>query len=258
MRYGNVRTVTLFSKIQLQYGPLAILGRTILAAEQLCNLTGVTLTIATGEEMLAANASNTASWLPLTRILDCRFNPLNSTNALFVIGRDSSDAIVACQAIRHLNLHGTNFADEIEGLRLHYSSPETMAAPGESYRVTSLSARGTTGHVAYSGGAWYRNDYRGVGLVEWLPRLARAYARSVWDTRTTVTLMEEKNVARGVFPRNGYRNLEWAVHIENSGFGSMRTAYLWLKDDEMLEDLEQFLRCVEARKSSAVLAVGSK
>jgi hypothetical protein len=31
------------------------------------------------------------------------------------------------------------------------------------------------------------------------------------DVSCTITLMVEKNVNKGVFPRNGYRNIEWDV-----------------------------------------------
>lgn len=95
-------------------------------------------------------------------------------------------------------------------------------------------------------------------LVEWLPRLARAYARGVWDVRNTVTIMSEQNVKKGVYPRNGYRNIEWAVHLKNRDWGEARYAYLWLKDDEMLEDLEQFLGSLEVPLTDGRVVIGAE
>jgi hypothetical protein len=252
------RTMPIFAQTTLQFGPIDVLGRTILYAEQLANQVGVSLELATGEEFLAVNTANRQTWRPLVSLLDHRFNCDDQTQSLYLIGRNKTGDVVAGQAIRGYDWHQSNFADFVENLPPGYRNPDTQSDPIETYRVTSLAARGTTGKVAYSGGAWYRPDYRGQGLVEWLPRLARAYARGVWDTRTTITLMEEKNVAKGVFPRNGYRYLEWSVFLENQGSGSLKAAFLWMKDNEMLEDLAQFLASLEKRNGAALIAAGGK
>jgi hypothetical protein len=112
--------------------------------------------------------------------------------------------------------------------------------------------------VAFSGAAWYRRDFRGVGLVEWLPRLSRALAKGLWDTDVTVTVMAENNVKRGVFPRNGYRNGEWAVEAINGRMGTLRYAFLWSKSDEMVEDLEEFLGNLVPERDAALRAVGGE
>lgn len=248
----------LFSTMTLKYGPLDVLGRTLLVTEQLCNQIGVTLTITTAAEFLRVNQANLDTWLPLLRIVDHRFNTLNPTNSLFLFGHDKNGDVVACQAVRLLDLRGSNFATELESLRLHYRDPATMAEYNEHYIVTSLAARATTGLVAFSGGAWYRQDYRGRGLVGWLPRFARAYARSMWNTRVTVTMMTEKNVGKGVFPRNGYPNIEWEIAFNNSEFGSPRCAFLWIKDDEMLADLTTFLSSISSTTESDAAMTGAK
>ena len=113
--------------------------------------------------------------------------------------------------------------------------------PNERCEVTALVAKGIDGRVFYSGGAWYHPNYRGIGLVEILPRMARVLACARWDTHCTITMMAEHNVKKGVFPRNGYHNLEWEVRFIDTRSGTMRFALLWTKRDEMLDDLEQFL-----------------
>ncbi len=62
--------------------------------------------------------------------------------------------------------------------------------------------------------------------------------------------MAENNVKKGVFPRNGYRNLEWDVDVVKSQGGTIRFAYIWTKSDEMEEDLENFL--ADLREKTAV------
>jgi hypothetical protein len=56
--------------------------------------------------------------------------------------------------------------------------------------------------------------------------------------------MVEKNVNKGVFPRNGYRNIEWDVDFIDSREGSINFALLWMKRDETLKDLKLLLEGV--------------
>lgn len=232
---------TLFSQITLSKGNIALFGRTILAAEQMCQALGVRLDFATADEFLSVNDANRSSWLPLASFFHPAFSTLTPENSVFILGRNRGGEVVACQACRFYDWTGTNFKDECESLRFWYDDPASMRNPGERATVSALAARGTTGKVAYSGAAWYRRDYRGKGLVEYLPRLSRAYAAGVWGTETTITMMAENNVKKGVFPRNGYRNIEMDVDVVNSQGGTIRFAYIWTKEEEMEEDLEEFL-----------------
>src|SRR5687768_3234982 len=100
---------TLFSQITLKYGPAGVLGRTILAAEQLALAKGVRLSFVTGEELLAVNEANRATWLPLISVFDARFNDFNDGNAFFILGRDAEGDVVACQAGRLYEWEHTNF-----------------------------------------------------------------------------------------------------------------------------------------------------
>ncbi len=255
-RYRN--ETTLFSQITLRHGPAGVLGRTILATEQLALSKGVQLSFVSGQDLLAVNEANRATWLPLISVFDVRFNDLDERNAFFILGHDAAGEVVACQAGRLYEWESTNFKEECESLRMFYRDPEAGKLPGEEWTVTALSAKGASGRVAFSGAAWYRRDYRGVGLVEWLPRLSRALAKGLWDTDVTVTVMAENNVKRGVFPRNGYRNAEWAVEAINGRMGTLRYAFLWTKTAEMIEDLEQFLGDLVPERDGALRAVGGE
>jgi hypothetical protein len=245
---------TLFSQITLRYGPAGVLGRAILAAEQLALAKGVRLSFVTGHELLGVNEANRSTWLPLISVFDIRFNQLDERNAFFILGRDAAGDVVACQAGRLYEWEHTSFKTECESLGMFYRDPDTMKLPGEEWTVSALAARGASGRVAFSGAAWYRRDYRGVGLVEWLPRLSRALAKGLWDTEVTVTVMAENNFNRGVYPRNGYRNAEWAVEAINGRMGTLRYAFLWSKSSEMVADLEQFLGDLASGSDAALRA----
>ncbi len=164
----NVATINtpIFSQITLEHGPMPLLGRVILSSEQLAQREGVRIALSTGEEFLAANQRNADSWLPLLKIFDVRYNALTPENALFLIGYNANDEIVACQAARYYDWADSSFAEEMESMRIFYADPDSMKEPEEYYRVTSNAARGTSGKVVYSGGAWYRRDFRRRGLVE--------------------------------------------------------------------------------------------
>jgi hypothetical protein len=67
--------------------------------------------------------------------------------------------------------------------------------------------------------------------------------------------MAEAVVRGGVFPRNGYRNIEWAVDLLGSRLGDMHAAFLWIKQEEMLQDLSDFLGGGQAQADLGVRAV---
>jgi hypothetical protein len=65
-------------------------------------------------------------------------------------------------------------------------------------------------------------------------------------------------VKKGVFPRNGHRNAEWAVEAINGRMGTLRFAFLWTKSAEMIEDLERFLGDLVPERDRALRAVGGE
>ena len=69
--------------------------------------------------------------------------------------------------------------------------------------------------------------------------------------------MAEHNVKKGVFPRNGYRNIEWDIKMYNSRGQIPRFALIWSKRDEMLEDLMDFLGGFETSIDAARRLVGA-
>ena len=56
------------------------------------------------------------------------------------------------------------------------TDPETQALPDETCNVTAEATKFVKGRVVFSGGGWYRPDYRKRWLSGILPRISRAYA----------------------------------------------------------------------------------
>ena len=248
---------TLFANITIDYGPAGVLGRALLKAERAARARGVTLAFGSMQDLMLVNEANYDSWGPVFPGFDPAYNDLGAHNSFCLLGRNVRGEVVATQAGRLYDWTGTSYDEQARGLGLIYRDPRTQKLPHERCEVTALAAKGIDGRVFYSGGAWYHPGYRGIGLVEILPRMARALACARWNTHCTITMMAEHNVRKGVYPRNGYHNLEWEVRFIGSRSGTMRFALLWTKRDEMLEDLDGFLRGFEVTAGRGKVAANA-
>ena len=169
--------------------------------------------------------------------------PVRPASALCLLGRNDAGEVVVTQAARFFDWHGTTFHEEAGSLRLLYRDPEARRqghGRGSEGEVRP-SARLITGKVVYTGAHWCRPDFRGKGLPSITPRIARALAIGLWDVELACTLMVEDVFARGVARRAGYFNAEWSVELRNTPLGTLRTALLWNRRNEIVADLEDFL-----------------
>ena len=225
----------------INHGPAEFLGRLILAADTAARARGVFLSFAGLDELVAINRANNQSWLPLLPVFDPICGQFAPASALCLLGRNDAGEVVVTQAARFFDWHGTTFHEEAGSLRLLYRDPEARRQTGEVVEVTAPSARLITGKVVYTGAHWCRPDFRGKGLPSITPRIARALAIGLWDVELACTLMVEDVFARGVARRAGYFNAEWSVELRNTPLGTLRTALLWSRRNEIVADLEDFL-----------------
>ena len=247
-----------FSQLQVNYGPAGLLGRFFICAEAFAKQRGVSLSLGSMQDLLEVNSQNSATWLPLGSMLNPQFNDLNESNSFCILGRDLSGAVVATQAARVFYWDDTNYYEEAKSLRLLYDDPDESKLPDETMEIDALAAKGITGTIVYTGGAWFRRDFRGIGLLDVLPRLSRAYAHALWNPSCAVTMMVEENVRKGVYPRNGQKNIEWGVHMRNSRSGTLHLALLWTKREEGLSDLSQFLSSLDVNTKITRRAGGAE
>lgn len=227
--------------IEIQHGPVALLGRFFLAAEAAARARGISLTFASLDELVRTNEANSDSWRPLLALFDDRCFEATPDNAFCVVGRDATGRIVATHAARLYDFSGTTFHDEAESLRLFYSDPQRMRRPGEALEITAPSARKITGLTIFSGAAWYHPDFRGRSLSKILPRVGKAYALSRWPASTIVSFMAEEIHARGFASRFGYDRVDWAVGMKNTRVGTLRAALVSVGRDRALEYIADFL-----------------
>ncbi len=225
----------------LNHGPVQLLGRLLLAADTAARQRGVFLSFATLEELVAINRANRATWRPLLPVFDPSCGRPDPTSAICLLGRNAAGDVVVTQAARYFDWRNTSLHDEATSLRLLYRDPDAWRQQDEAVQVTAPTAHLITGNVAYTGAHWCHPDCRGKGLPAITPRIARALAIARWNVDFACTLMVDDVFARGVARRAGYLNAEWSVELKNTPLGTLTTALLWSRRDEIVADLESFL-----------------
>ena len=210
-------------------------------AEQALRDRGITLSFASFEDLADANRSNRETWRPLLPIFDPSYGALDASNSYCLLGRNDRGEVVASQGGRLYDWHDTNFFEEARSMRLFYTDPARPAPPAEAVVITAERTRQISGRVVFSGAGWYRPDYRKRDLGVIFSRVSRALAYTRWKTDATVTIMAEGVFKGGFADRAGYTNFDWALELENFAVGSVRTAVLWMAEEQMLEDFSWFL-----------------
>lgn len=238
-RAENVVFPSLLDQITIEHGPASLLGRFFLVADAAARRQGLYLSFASFDELAEANRRNRDTWKPLFSVFDPANGTLTPENSFCLLGRNRQGEVVATQAARLYAWDESNFADEITSLRLFYPDPARQARPGERCTVTAPSAHRITGRVVFSGGGWYRPDYRKRDLATILPRISRALAYTRWKSDFTMSLMAKSVVDGGMAARCGYTNVEYAVDLNGCTMGDICFALVWMKAEQMLNDLEQ-------------------
>lgn len=244
-REGLLPGHPLLSEITLEYGPRELLGQFFLRAEAAARVRGVHLSFAPLSELVETNRRHRESWRPLIPV----FDPAHgiAPGASFgIVGRNSAGDIVATQAARLYAWGGTSFQEEAESLRLFYQNPGRSKGPTEEIHVSAAGAPHVTGQVVFSGGGWYRPDYRKRWLSGILPRISRAYAFTRWSSDFTVSIMADGVIKGGMAERCGYTNVDWFVDLKDTPVGTVRCALVWMQAKQLVEDLEAFLERFDA------------
>jgi hypothetical protein len=240
-RQSTTLGLSFLDDIIIQNGPKDIMGRFFLLVDMILRERGLRFENCQFDELLAINQANRASWLPLTPSFDVRVSDLTPDNSFCFIGRNSAGEIVTTQAGRIFDWHDSSFKNEAESLRIFYADPKYSRQPGEHCWVSAPSAAAISGKVLYTGGMWYRPDYRSAGLAYHLGRLARAYALSQWDIDYASSLMTAKIVAAGTASRFGHSLIADGVHSRNSTLGDLDYVIGYSQGPDISGQIAEFL-----------------
>jgi hypothetical protein len=227
-------------QVTLVHGPHAVLGRFLLLADRAARDRGVYLSLEDDfDALLALNEANRAHWHPIAPSFDPRVSDVGPDNAFWIVGRNEDGEAVLTQVVRHYPLTDSTLADELQTLRFFYRDPARSAQAGERCEVNTPDAARIRGSVVYSGGTWFRPDYRGLGLASIVPRMGRAIALSRWNTDFAFSLVLRRLVEKQIPRRYGFRHVEYAVDWRGSTAGEhLEFALIWIAQDDFVFDLE--------------------
>jgi hypothetical protein len=226
------------TQLKVKYGPVGLLGRFFLWADTAVRDRGVTLSFGSLQDLVDANKANADTWRPLVPVFDEALGGATPETAFVLIGRNKDGEVVATQAARIYDWSKTSLKDEASSLRMFYADPDAAFARQDRCEITAPIAEKITGRVAFSGGIWYRRDFRGKDLGTILPRISRAYALTRWNTDFTIGMMGDAVVAGGLAERAGYTKIERnCIELVASPLGAMRCGLIWMQSDELLADL---------------------
>jgi hypothetical protein len=192
------------AQLKIKYGPAGLLGRFFLWADTAARDRGVTLFFASLKDLVEANRANSDSWRPLFPVFDEALGGVEPGTVFVLIGRDRRGEVVATQAARLYDWPETSLKDEADSLRMLYADPDAAFARGDRCEIITPVAEKITGRVVFSGGVWYRPDFRGKDLATILPRISRAYALTRWNSDFTIgwmALLSRSPSPMDAFPR---------------------------------------------------------
>lgn len=226
--------------IDVTHGPRNVLGEFFLKADWAARQKGIELHFTDFDEMVAVNRKNSNTWKPLIPLFLPETGMVKPENSFCLVGRNRQGDVVACQAGRFFDWRGTTFKAEAEALRLFYPDPAAALARGERCMVEAPSGALLGGRVSYSGGAWYRPDYRGQSLAVILSRLSRAIAHARWGTEMTIAVMTRGLYEKGFGDICGYTHQEVGFALRGFPLGAYDGALAWVLAHEALADIARF------------------
>lgn len=239
---GSGKHRNFLSDIVIDYGPRETLSRLFLKADSEFREMGIELSFAPAESLIDLNKANLDSWRALLPVFDAKVGGFNDDNGFVLLGRNRDGEIVLSQAQRLYSFTNSNLKEEVESMRLFYADPARWQAErGETWRITCPTAEKMTGRVVFNGAVWYRPDYRKMGLMKIIGRVAKGYGFTKWYTDYTISIMMEDVFRGGNAAKGGYPHHEWEVRMQNTPFGSGRAALIWVKAEEMVPYIEPYL-----------------
>ena len=236
---GNLPVTSFLESLRIDHGPLGLLGRFFLRADQAVRERGITLAFADLPTVRTVNRQIQDPWWDLMPMFDCEVHEFTPNRSLALLGYNEKGEVVASQAARVYDLRETNLQAAARDMSLFYGSASRPGAA--SCDVAAPAAKEISGYVTYSGCGWYRPDYRGRLLSTILPRISRALALAIWDAQFTVSFIDWTLVKKGVSERYGYRNADDGVRINGLFESEFYGALAWMHRDRLLEDLGTYL-----------------
>ncbi|RWE05964.1 MAG: hypothetical protein EOS23_32395 [Mesorhizobium sp.] len=170
--------------------------------------------------------------------------------AFWITGRDRADRVAHVQAMRLYDLSTKSLHEHLETLGDYFADPDLKAGPGSSCTCYAPSARNIAGLVAYRGDLWLREDFRGLGLLPFLSRIAFGLAWAKWSPDFVYALVAAWNIERGVADRNGYLHKERGAVARLPARGIHDDDWLvWLTREDLVKMLSSTSNAAVAKRT---------
>jgi hypothetical protein len=223
--------------LRLDHGPIADIGRFLLAAEAVVRSHGITLSFARASELRELQEQNAKSWPLLAPWMNARFAPLDDDNSYCLLGRDASGKLVASQGGRIYRLGDRSLRDIVDDHSLIYGRPTTPQGRDPYVTLTAPAASTLTGTIVYSGALWVAPEHRGNKLAALLPRISRAFALGKFGTEATFCVVSDQIAASPLFAMYGYTLREPGFSLWEGEERFYTASLLWMPESQLVADM---------------------
>ena len=243
---------SLIDSIEINHGPVGMLGRFFLLADQLITDLGITINRASLADLAGLQSAHKSSWALFPPMLDVRLSAIPEDMSYALVGRNAAGDIVCAQGGRIYSTGDRSLADIVQDQSFFYATGSIPLLNAPRIALSAPSASVITGTFVYSGALWVRPDYRGQRLSRLLPRLSRAFALAHWNTRFTIALVSEQIAKSSLFEMYGYQKIEPKFSISGLMAQDMVGSLMWMDVDELTDDLARFLALERAQVDAAI------
>lgn len=235
------RNLAFLKTLRIDHEPVSLLGGYFAEVAAFVEAHSIGLSLETAESLMQINRDNESCWRRIIPVFDPVLNDLDEGNTRVLVARNEQGEAVATGACRLYDWEHTNYAAELESLRMFSRDPSAKALPYKGCAVTAHRARAINGKVVFAGAAWCHPSVRGKRLSSVIPRASKALAVATWDFDFMVGLMLEEVVAMGFAERFGYHDPEQGAVLADSSGAEKRFAVLSMSRYAVVNHVDEYL-----------------
>jgi hypothetical protein len=226
--------------ITVDHGPLQILGRYFLDAEQAFADRRITIGFGTLEDAFAIHSSNLASWESYPPMLNPMLADIPRDAAYSFVGRDERGSPVAVMAGR-IYADEQSLGDCIRSQRFIYGDGWPIEN-GPRFESWAPCLEHVTGPFSYIGALWVAPSMRGRQLARLLPPLTRAFALAKANISFDVGLVSDSMANAGMGAVYGYDHVEDGFRSDGLADGHVvQGKLLWIPATNIIEQISDFV-----------------
>lgn len=166
---------------------------------------------------------------------------VDDTNAFWLCGFNSDRELVHTQAVRLLNLEGTNLTEHLRKHRHKYITPGSTSDPDNTFFSHIPSLDQVTGKVCYHGEFWLKGGeggHRSQGFTSLLSRVVFDIALKAWSPDYIFGFVPLALGAKGIPIRYGYSRCEPGTWLGANNENTSEEYLVWMSRQDVQNFLE--------------------